>query len=106
MASVKTSAIGGTQVNDFFGISGDTVVVGANGEESSTTGVNSTPNESAVGYGGVALDSSSAAKAFTVLKTGGEARTITCVSGVTGSTTFAVTLIARSTHPQAEATGR
>ena len=44
-----------------------------------------------IGYGGVALDSSSAAKAFTVLKTGGEARTITCVSGVTGSTTFTVT---------------
>jgi len=38
-------------VSDFFGfsvaVSGDTVVVGAPGEDSSTTGVNSTPNESA-----------------------------------------------------------
>jgi hypothetical protein len=32
--------------------SGDTVVVGAFGEDSSTTGVNSTPNESASGSGG------------------------------------------------------
>ena len=40
-----------TGVGDQFGISvavsGDTVVVGASGEDSSTTGVNSTPNESA-----------------------------------------------------------
>jgi len=40
-----------TGADDFFGVSvsvsGDTVVVGATGENSSTTGVNSTPNESA-----------------------------------------------------------
>jgi hypothetical protein len=44
-----------TGVNDLFGtavaVSGDTVVVGAPQENSSTTGVNSTPNESA-GYSG------------------------------------------------------
>jgi hypothetical protein len=46
------------QVNadDNFGgsvsVSGDTVVVGARGESSSTTGINSTPNESAAGAGG------------------------------------------------------
>ena len=45
------------QVNEYdqFGISvavsGDTVVVGANGEASSTTGINSTPNESASNAG-------------------------------------------------------
>ncbi|NJM38780.1 MAG: hypothetical protein HC845_13425, partial [Akkermansiaceae bacterium] len=42
-------------VNDFFGwsvaVSGDTVVVGAQNEDSSTTGVNSTPNESALNAG-------------------------------------------------------
>jgi ABC-type Fe3+-hydroxamate transport system substrate-binding protein len=41
--------------NDNFGssvaVSGDTVVVGASGEASSTTGVNSTPNESALDAG-------------------------------------------------------
>jgi FG-GAP repeat len=40
-----------TDAEDFFGssvaVSGDTVVVGASSEDSSTTGVNSTPNESA-----------------------------------------------------------
>ena len=40
-----------TGADDYFGssvaVSGDTVVVGAYGEDSSTTGVNSTPNESA-----------------------------------------------------------
>ncbi|HEX8998676.1 MAG TPA: FG-GAP repeat protein, partial [Blastocatellia bacterium] len=45
-----------TGANDFFGISvaisGDTVVVGATQEDSSTTGVNSTPNESASNSGG------------------------------------------------------
>ena len=46
---------GGPGVNDFFGysvsVSGDTVVVGAYGEDSSTTGVNSTPDESASSSG-------------------------------------------------------
>ena len=41
-----------TGAGDYFGssvaVSGDTVVVGATGEDSSTTGVNSTPNESAM----------------------------------------------------------
>jgi ribosomal protein S9 len=41
--------------SDNFGISvavsGDTLVVGATGEDSSTTGINSTPNESAAGAG-------------------------------------------------------
>jgi hypothetical protein len=50
-AYVKPSAIGTTQAGDNFGISvalsGDTMVVGAHGEGSSTTGINSTPNESA-----------------------------------------------------------
>jgi hypothetical protein len=50
-AYVKPSAVGTTQVGDNFGISvaisGDTIVVGADGEDSSTTGINSTPNESA-----------------------------------------------------------
>jgi hypothetical protein len=50
-AYVKPSAVGITQVGDNFGISvaisGDTMVVGADGEDSSTTGINSTPNESA-----------------------------------------------------------
>jgi trimeric autotransporter adhesin len=44
-----------TGAGDLFGysvaVSGDTVVVGAYGEDSSTTGVNSTPNESATGSG-------------------------------------------------------
>jgi hypothetical protein len=50
-AYLKPAAIGTTQANDFFGfsvaVSGDTVVVGAMQEDSSTTGVNSTPNEDA-----------------------------------------------------------
>ncbi|MEO5721702.1 MAG: choice-of-anchor D domain-containing protein, partial [Chthoniobacterales bacterium] len=50
-AYLKPAAVGTTQTGDFFGwsvaVSGDTVVVGANLEDSSTTGVNSTPNESA-----------------------------------------------------------
>jgi hypothetical protein len=50
-AYVKPSAVGTTQVGDNFGtsvaLSGDTMVVGAIGEGSSTTGINSTPNESA-----------------------------------------------------------
>ncbi|MGI8604110.1 MAG: FG-GAP repeat protein [Verrucomicrobiales bacterium] len=50
-AYLKPAAVGTTQRSDGFGvsvaISRDTVVVGANGEDSSTTGVNSTPNESA-----------------------------------------------------------
>jgi hypothetical protein len=44
-----------TESNDQFGwsvaISGDTIVVGAFGEDSSTTGVNSTPNNAASGSG-------------------------------------------------------
>jgi trimeric autotransporter adhesin len=50
-AYVKPSAVGTTQAGDNFGISvalsGDTMVVGADGEGSSTTGINTTPNESA-----------------------------------------------------------
>jgi hypothetical protein len=50
-AYLKPASVGTTQGNDQFGwyvgVSGDTVVVGAVGEDSSTTGVNSTPNESA-----------------------------------------------------------
>ena len=50
-AYLKPAAVGTTQAEDQFGysvaVSGDTVVVGAPGEDSSTTGVNSTPNESA-----------------------------------------------------------
>jgi hypothetical protein len=44
-----------TEASDYFGssvaVSGDTVVVGAYGEDSSTTGVNSTPNENATDSG-------------------------------------------------------
>ncbi|MGI8602744.1 MAG: choice-of-anchor D domain-containing protein [Verrucomicrobiales bacterium] len=54
-AYLKPAAVGTTQASDQFGYSvavwGDTVVVGANGEDSSTTGVNSTPNESAYNSG-------------------------------------------------------
>jgi hypothetical protein len=54
-AYLKPAAVGTTQEFDNFGrsvaVSGDTVVVGANGESSSTTGVNSTPDESASGSG-------------------------------------------------------
>ena len=49
------AGVGTTQAGDLFGnsvaVSGDTVVVGANGEDSSTTGVNSIPNESALSSG-------------------------------------------------------
>ena len=48
-AYVKPAAVGTTQVGDAFGtavaLSGDTMVVGATGEDSSTTGINTTPNE-------------------------------------------------------------
>ncbi len=54
-AYLKPAAVGTTQAADFFGqsvaVSGDTVVVGAPYEDSSTTGVNSTPNESATDSG-------------------------------------------------------
>ena len=54
-AYLKPAAVGTTQADDRFGfsvaVSGDTVVVGAINEDSSTTGVNSTPNESADGAG-------------------------------------------------------
>ena len=54
-AYLKPAAVGTTQADDRFGfsvaVSGDTVVVGANNEDSSTTGVNSSPNESADGAG-------------------------------------------------------
>jgi hypothetical protein len=54
-AYLKPAAVGTTQQDDQFGnsvaISGDTIVVGAMWEDSSTTGVNSTPNESAYNAG-------------------------------------------------------
>jgi hypothetical protein len=54
-AYLKPSAVGSAQAGDRFGqsvaVSGDTVVVGADGEDSSSTGVNSTPNESATDAG-------------------------------------------------------
>lgn len=54
-AYLKAAAVGTTQTNDKFGtsvaLSGDTVVVGAPFEDSSTTGINSTPNENASGAG-------------------------------------------------------
>lgn len=54
-AYLKPAAVGSTQSEDFFGnsvaISGDTIVVGAVLERSSSTGVNSTPNEGASGAG-------------------------------------------------------
>ncbi len=54
-AYLKPAAVGATQAGDGFGlsvaVSGDTVVVGAKYEGSSTTGVNSTPNEGAGGAG-------------------------------------------------------
>ena len=56
-AYLKPNAVGTTQAGDTFGasvaVSGDTVVVGAFKEDSSTTGVNSTPNESAADAGAV-----------------------------------------------------
>ena len=54
-AYLKSSTVGSTQLNDQFGwsvaVSGDTVVVGAIGEDSSTTGVNGTPDESSTSSG-------------------------------------------------------
>jgi hypothetical protein len=54
-AHLKPAAVGTTQVADYFGwsvtVSGDTVVVGAPYEDSSTTGINGTPDEAAVGAG-------------------------------------------------------
>ena len=54
-AYLKPAIVGTTQEGDEFGssvaVSGDTVVVGANAEDSRTTGVNSTPNEDASGSG-------------------------------------------------------
>ena len=54
-AYLKPVAVGTTQVGDNFGdsvaVSGDTVVVGAPTEDSSTTGINSTRNESASAAG-------------------------------------------------------
>ncbi|MBK8090668.1 MAG: choice-of-anchor D domain-containing protein [Verrucomicrobiaceae bacterium] len=54
-AYLKPAAVGTTQAFDKFGysvaVAGDTVVVGAWGEDSSTTGVNSTHDESAGGAG-------------------------------------------------------
>ena len=54
-AYLKPAAVGTTQAADAFGrsvaVSGDTVVVGANGEDSSTLGLNSTPDESASSSG-------------------------------------------------------
>ena len=56
-AYLKPAAVGTTQEFDQFGwsvaVAGDTVVVGAIGEGSSTTGVNSTPNESASSSGAI-----------------------------------------------------
>ena len=56
-AYLKPAAIGTSQTDDQFGaavaVSGDTVVVGAVGEDSNTTGVNSTPNELSSGAGAV-----------------------------------------------------
>jgi hypothetical protein len=52
-AYLKPPSVGTTQIGDEFGwsvgISGDTIVVGAPGEDSDTTGVNSTPNEGSAG---------------------------------------------------------
>ena len=56
-AYLKPANVGTTQDQDQFGfavaVSGDTVVVGASGEDSGTFGVNSTPNESAPNSGAV-----------------------------------------------------
>ena len=63
-AYLKPAAVGTTQASDYFGssvaVSGDTVVVGANGEDSSTIGVNSTPNESASDSGAACVFARSA----------------------------------------------
>ncbi len=57
-AYLKPAAVGTTQAGDQFGysvaVSGDTVVVGAPGEDGSATGVNGTPNELAAGSAGAA----------------------------------------------------
>ena len=57
-AYLKPNAVGNTQAGDLFGfavsVSGDTVVVGARDEDSSSLGVNSTPNELAAGSSGAA----------------------------------------------------
>src|SRR6202042_3397610 len=54
-AFLKPAAVGTSQTFDNFGwavaISGDSIVVGATGEDSSTTAVNSVPNESASSAG-------------------------------------------------------
>jgi hypothetical protein len=54
-AYLKPGAVGTTQANDHFGnavaVSGDTVVVGAFEEDSSSTGIDSIPNELAGGAG-------------------------------------------------------
>jgi hypothetical protein len=56
-AYAKPAAVGATQAGDTFGfsvaVSGDTVVVSANLEDSSSTGVNSTPNDLASSAGAV-----------------------------------------------------
>jgi hypothetical protein len=56
-AYLKPALIGSTQVGDQMGkavaIDGETAVIGSPFESSSTAGVNSTPNESAVGSGAV-----------------------------------------------------
>ncbi len=60
-AYLKPAAVGTTQAGDWFGysvaVSGDTVVVGAPQEDSSSLGVNSIPNELAAGFvrGGVCI---------------------------------------------------
>ena len=57
-AYLKPAAVGTTQAGDWFGysvaVSGDTVVVGAPQEDSSSLGINSTPNELAAGSAGAA----------------------------------------------------
>ena len=59
-AYLKPAAVGTTQARDYFGlsvaVSGDTVIVGAPFEDSNTTGVNTTPNDT----GGVSFDSGAA----------------------------------------------
>ncbi len=56
-AYLKPAAVGTTQAGDQFGISvavaGDTVVVGASAEDSGTTGINGTPNETAGNAGAI-----------------------------------------------------
>ncbi len=63
LAYLKPAAVGLKQTGDRFGrsvaVSGDTVVVGANGEDSSTTGVNSTPGDTTP-FGGGEFESGAA----------------------------------------------